>query len=105
MKHSIARLASFGMLIALMCGCASYPMGLSRSEWEGLPPTKQAELAKKQNDDDASTKKQAANHRSLFGSWRLAPNSTSRQSSGTALQPTSSSNEASKVSSESGPNE
>lgn len=33
---------------AALAGCSSYPLGLTRAEWESLPPAKQAEYAKLQ---------------------------------------------------------
>ena len=43
-----------GCLISL-AGCTSYPLGLTKSEWEALTPAKQAEyrkLQKLQNDQN-----------------------------------------------------
>jgi hypothetical protein len=40
-------------LILLLAGCASYPMGLDKVQWEALPPAQQAEYRARQAEIDA----------------------------------------------------
>ena len=40
-------------LILLFAGCASYPMGLEKNQWEALPPAQQAEYRIRQSEIDA----------------------------------------------------
>jgi hypothetical protein len=39
---------SMAFFFLLLSGCASFPMGLSKDEWEALPPERQAELRAEQ---------------------------------------------------------
>jgi uncharacterized lipoprotein YajG len=49
MKRSTKTKALFATAsIALLSGCAAYPLGLSKAEWEALPPQKQAEYRRTQ---------------------------------------------------------
>jgi hypothetical protein len=41
-----------GCLVSLV-GCTSYPLGLTKSEWEALTPAKQAEYRKLQSQKSA----------------------------------------------------
>lgn len=43
LRSTFLHIGAAGALL-LLAACASYPMGLSKSEWEALPPEKQAEL-------------------------------------------------------------
>lgn len=54
------RLSCFAafLLVGLFTGCASYPMGLTRAEWEALPLEKQAELRAEQSRIDAREREQ-----------------------------------------------
>jgi hypothetical protein len=49
-NRRILILASFS--VALFTGCVSYPLGLSKSEWEAMSPKKQAEYRALQNIKD-----------------------------------------------------
>jgi hypothetical protein len=48
------------MLTALMTGCASYPMGMSREQWEALPAEQQAGLQAEQYRIDEARRRAAA---------------------------------------------
>jgi hypothetical protein len=41
------------MLVALLAGCASYPMGLTKEQWAGLTPAQQREYRIRQTEIDA----------------------------------------------------
>lgn len=49
----LRRAALFAILSLLAAGCATYPMGLTKDQWEALPPEKQAEYRAKQAELDA----------------------------------------------------
>ena len=47
-------------LLALATGCATYPMGMNREQWDALPAEKQAEYRAQQYQIDESRRQQAA---------------------------------------------
>lgn len=49
-----------GVATMLLSGCASYPIGLSRAQWEAIPLEKQAELTSQQYKLDETRRQQAA---------------------------------------------
>jgi len=46
-------------LSALFVGCAHYPMGLTREQWEALPPEKQSELVMRQAEVNEQRQREA----------------------------------------------
>ncbi|HMP75075.1 MAG TPA: hypothetical protein PKE12_02150 [Kiritimatiellia bacterium] len=54
--HTMGLLA----LSALWAGCATYPMGMNREQWEALPPEKQAEYRAEQYRMEEQRRQQAA---------------------------------------------
>lgn len=48
-----------GTILFCLCGCVRYPMGLSREQWEALPPSQQAEYQAKQYQIDADNRTRA----------------------------------------------
>ena len=61
MKASVQKLRSVGILIVsllVLAGCAQYPMGLTKPQWEALSPAQQAEYQSKQYEIDAERNRQ-----------------------------------------------
>lgn len=59
--NSIARMVSASLgLILLATGCATYPMGMNKEQWEALPSEKQAEYRAQQYQLDETRRQQAA---------------------------------------------
>lgn len=64
--HPTPTVTRFGLLLAsavltLLSGCLQYPMGLSKEQWEALPPARQAELSAQQAQiDEARAARDAA---------------------------------------------
>jgi hypothetical protein len=53
-----------GFCISLiLCSCTQYPMGLSKEQWQGLPPAQQAEYQAKQYQIDEEQRKLAETFR------------------------------------------
>jgi transcription elongation GreA/GreB family factor len=62
MKRPITRTA-MGLLAVLAAGCATYPMGMTREQWDALPAEKQAEYRAEQYRIDEARRQQAAAER------------------------------------------
>lgn len=52
-----------GLLAVLAAGCATYPMGMTREQWDALPAEKQAEYRAEQYRIDEARRQQAAAER------------------------------------------
>lgn len=53
--------ASLGWMLILFCaGCATYPFGLSKEQWESLPPEQQAEYRARQYEIDEMRRQEQA---------------------------------------------
>ncbi len=57
--------ALLAMTLALATGCATYPMGLNKTQWEALPADQQASYQARQYELDAEQARQAAEQRRL----------------------------------------
>lgn len=60
MKKNLHLAARILGLLALATGCATYPMGMNREQWESLPAEKQAEYRAQQYQIDEARRQQAA---------------------------------------------
>ncbi len=54
------KLLYLALTLALLTGCQSYPMGLSKAEWEALPLEQQAEYRRQQNVIDEERRREQA---------------------------------------------
>lgn len=59
MKRTIG-MAVAGLAAAVVTGCATYPMGMTREQWEALPAEKQADYRAEQYRIDEERRRQAA---------------------------------------------
>ncbi len=57
---SQSRLLAVSLAVALLAGCATYPLNVSKSEWDAMTPAKQEEYRKLQAIADGQKRQDAA---------------------------------------------